>query len=92
MFDQIEALRWVHKYIKQFGGDPDNVTIFGESAGDVHHTTALVDYFLTYRQSTVTLLTDFLEIIKHQYNYAVSDKEIINKHYVFQVKLNWKQE
>jgi carboxylesterase type B len=41
MLDQVEALKWVQTHISSYGGDPDQVTILGMSAGgaSVHYLT-----------------------------------------------------
>lgn len=41
MLDIVAVLRWVHENIAAFGGDPDNVTLFGQSGGAMKISTLL---------------------------------------------------
>lgn len=74
--DQILALKWIENNIANFGGNPNNVTIFGESAGGVNVGNLLVSpqanglFDRAIIQSAVPVLNDYSTAITNGINYV----------------------
>ena len=88
VLDIIEALRWVQSNISLFGGDPENVTIFGESAGGHNVLTLLASkqakglFHKAITQSGYTTSTDTTSAYKPIQNSPTSNYasfNIVNK-------------
>ncbi|KAM5138777.1 uncharacterized protein ACMZJ9_017287 [Mantella aurantiaca] len=64
--DQVEALRWIQENIEDFGGDPESVTIFGESAGAISVSALLLSplakglFHRAISQSGVAIIQGFM--------------------------------
>jgi len=75
LLDQVMALEWVRDNVRSFGGNPDNVTIFGESAGSISvslHVHSPMSSKLFHRAISHSGVCDFPMLMKEDNDMPVS--------------------
>lgn len=78
--DIIAALEWVNENIKLFGGDPNNITIFGESAGGHNVLSLLVSKKASGLFHKAISMSGYTESISPQNAYKQSKESFSSNH------------
>lgn len=81
--DQINVLKWVQNYIESFGGDPQNITLMGQSAGSMSIMALMQTPKLDSLYHRVILLSGTLRLDKEETGYLKAQHfhKLIDTHF-----------
>lgn len=78
LYDQRLALQWVKKYISKFGGNPDHVTVAGQSAGAssiLHHITGFGGIVSAPFEAAIPISPAYQYNLDYEKSYSLTLKE-----------------
>ena len=78
LLDQIKALKWVRQNIDNFGGDPDNITLIGESAGAVCVDALCVSPLASGLFRRAVLESSTISSIEPPHSYRLFDEALVS--------------
>jgi len=78
LLDQLLALRWAKNHSRTFCGDPDNITIFGASAGAASVTLLMISPLVEEGKFKVTFETKIERKVHATYTYKRTFAEMLS--------------